>query len=1018
MHRVLTVRKWILALVGLLVLVGECHAAYFQGQTYLPSAPARTQKNLVSDYGAACNAQTGTKVVTITNPGSGLNALEVSTSTFQSGDTGKTILIPGAGAGGSVYAGTMTFVDATHATLSPNASTALSSSSQYITWGNDDTSAFLAFKAAFQGSTPVQLNLPGNCSYAGAGDPNRWMFDGIADVIVAGNGTATSAITSLTAGGTLFLGTRAQYADSNHSVRTDTANAGDSCIILKTTPAVTVSGVSNSLAATANFTGSISGATLTASSVTGTIVVGAYIGNANSNVSGYTSIVSQSTGTPGGAGTYVVSISQSVASQAFRTWPASFTATVDAAGVMTVSAVADGALAVGMFIYRELGNLGHPSSNSNPTTIKSQLTGSAGGTGTYQLSNAPLASQVSSLATPSGFIGNGAIRVVLNSTTGLSTGDTLFLTSLVGTGELPKRMNGLQWVKVVNGTQIDLFQRDFNGAYTSGGTGGGDRTSLFPVGAKVLMTGWNNQSYWATPYSQPTNPHWFEYKTVVSNNSGTHQVCFDTALANTYKANWPQMNTGSQFEMDPGGPATLYVYPTSWDATIVIKDLTIDAAYGQSYSQGRNITFQNTVMVGIHCPVPTQNETYSWINVDGTNCSIETDKIVGTWNIINSTARKITVQSSSFDTINVSGSTIRTWAGSPKRLNIDSTSFPCSGCTAGDNALQVGTAAYGASDESICTNCNISTGLFGTSVPGQQVDNPNLPWSMSGGVITIPNGYSWNGCCGESELQTRGLVPGHYFVWKGSGGGAGNPTVTAQSGRVSKVIDVTQDLDNTYVQTSDAGGFPTGLWTTVGLQVTPHPAPKLTVSFVGTPPNSALVFNGCPAQAPIFSCQNFTYTGGATGTSPGPSITLWGVLDTFTVTNNVPYTNTGALSWQPNQFNQWRVLKTDNTQVTFGTAPNGTFSINTKLPSSGGGGTRTLTASGATGTQTLDALTPPPTDAWFGVSTGPIFTANTPSDSPQVTIQFRTNQQLPFLLKRDLDPASNDNDPMWTNKAA
>jgi len=497
------------------------------------------------------------------------------------------------------------------------------------------------------------------------------------------------------------------------------------------------------------------------------------------------------------------------------------------------------------------------------------------------------------------------------------------------------------------------------------------------------MTGWNNQSYWAFPYSFPSNPHWFEFKTVISNNATTHQVCFDTVLANTYKSNWPQMNTGSQFEVDPGGPATLYVYPSSWDTTILFKDLTIDGTPGQSYSQGRNITFQDVTMVGIYCPVPTQNETYTWLRVDATNCQIETDKIVKTWNVTNSPIRKVTVQSSAIDTINISGSTLNQWAGSPKKLNIDSTTIA--------TTLQVGTAAYGASDESVCTNCNITTS-FGISVPSQPVLATNFPWSMSSGVITIPNGYSWDPQVTESEYQFRGLVPGHYFTWMGSGGGG----TVAQRGRIPKVVDVTQDVDNVYIQTSEAGGFPTGAWTTNGLSVAPHPAPKLTVSFVGSPPNTALAVNGCPAQAPIYSCQNFTYTGGASGTSPGFALTLWGVLDTFTVTNNVPYTNTGSLSWQLSQFNHWRILKTDLTQIDYGTSPNGQFAINTKLPSSCGSCTRTLTASGATNTQTGDTLSAPPTDAWFGGSSeGPIFSANTPSDSPQVTITLRTNQQLP-----------------------
>jgi hypothetical protein len=260
---------------------------------------------------------------------------------------------------------------------------------------------------------------------------------------------------------------------------------------------------------------------------------------------------------------------------------------------------------------------------------------------------------------------------------------------------------------------------------------------------------------------------------------------------------------------------------------------------------------------------------------------------------------------------------------------------------------------------------------------------------MSSGVITIPNAYSWNACCNESETQTRVFVPGSYFVWSGGGGGG----TVAQAGRIAKVVDVTQDIDNTYIQTTDAGGFPTGAWTTNGLSVFPHPAPKLTVSFSGSPPNSALAVNGCPAQAPIYSCMNFTYTGGAAGSSTEGFVSpMWGVIDTFTFTNNVPYTGGGSLGWTMTRFGNWQTLRSALTTATWGN----TNMVNTKLPSSCGSCTRTLTSAGATGTQAGDTIPTPNSDGWFGGTTnGPVFTANTPSDSPQVTVTLRTNQQLP-----------------------
>ena len=69
--------------------------------------------------------------------------------------------------------------------------------------------------------------------------------------------------------------------------------------------------------ATGSFTGSIATTTLTASAVTGTIIPGATL--AGTGVTAGTTIVSQLTGTTGGAGTYQVSSSQTVASTAMTT---------------------------------------------------------------------------------------------------------------------------------------------------------------------------------------------------------------------------------------------------------------------------------------------------------------------------------------------------------------------------------------------------------------------------------------------------------------------------------------------------------------------------------------------------------------------------------------------------------------------------------------------------------------------------------------------------------------------------
>jgi len=963
-------RRFLSALAALLI-TSSAYAAFGIFQTYAPSAPSRVQKNLVSDYGAVCDGQYASP--TITTNGTGNRNVFSSLSIFSSGDVGKTIAIGGVGAGGSTYTGTIaSFTNAQNIVVGSDISTPKTAQAADLVWATDATAAYTAFKAAYQGTTPVQLNLPGFCGITSA---QQFPFKGIGDLVVAGNGSATSGISSLAGG--MLLGGSGQFNDAFHSNRTDTINPGDSCITLKTPPAVTVTGIQPSFASTARFSASSSGTTMTVNSITsGTIVPGAIIGNATSNAGSFNTVQPYGTaGTTGvgGTGTYAMSASVSFALQATYTAPASYTGSIAAnTGVLTVTSVEDGVLAVGQVVYGGGSWNGTGASTSAPTNIVSQIAGTPGGAGTYQLSN----------RTTSGGSGKyqsqGNIRVSLNSTTGLTTGDTLFLNNIVGQGLLPQRSNGLFWIKVINGTDVDLFQMTFDGAYTSGGTGGGDRTALFPVGSKIMVGGWANQAYYGAPYSYPSNPHWFEYRTVVSVNSTTHQVCVDAPFANLYKDTWPQYNTGRNvFEVDQGGPATIYVLDPTWETTVEFKDLSLVTPNGQTTSNGRNITWRDAKMVGVHCAIPTQNVTHNWINVDASTCSIETDKIVGTWNITGGSIKKINVQSSSIDTINIDGTTMESWFGSPKKLNITNSTAT--------STIQVGTLAYGVSDESICTNC--TTPDFTRNTPVDQVDEASHPWSMSGGIITIPNAFSASGCCQYAETQTRLLVPGHYVAWQGGGGGG----TVAQAGRFFKVLDVTQDTVNTYVQTSEAGGFPTGAWTTNSLKIFPHPAPKLTVSFTGGSGNNALALNGCPAQAPMFSCQNFTYTGSATGGStPGYSPTIWGVLDTFTFTNNVPFTGGGALGWTVTRFANWQVLKTDLTTTTFGA----TNMINTKLPTPVGG-TRTLTPSGATGTQSLDSLTAPPTDAWFGGNGQPIFTANTPSDSPQVTMTLRTDQQLP-----------------------
>jgi len=92
--------------------------------------------------------------------------------------------------------------------------------------------------------------------------------------------------------------------------------------------------------ADASFTAAISGTTLTVSAVaSGTLAVGQTVLDAGGTILPGTTISSQSSGTPGGVGVYVVSQSQTVASESmFGVLPAGNTVTTDIDQIPTISA--------------------------------------------------------------------------------------------------------------------------------------------------------------------------------------------------------------------------------------------------------------------------------------------------------------------------------------------------------------------------------------------------------------------------------------------------------------------------------------------------------------------------------------------------------------------------------------------------------------------------------------------------------------------------------------------------------
>ena len=200
-----------------------------------------------------------------------------------------------------------------------------------------------AFRAAINSMPELSVTASGTSTLvvtAKAGFPIFTLATSDAKMTIAttagrvGVGTGTSLIGTypstagyFNAGG--FTAASSIVATNNYTQVLVTSTTGGSAVILVNVAATnfndllgpygTITGLKNGYRVTAiaydttlSFTGSIAGTVLTASSVTGTISVGE--GLSGSGVFPTTFVTGQLSGTPGGAGTYSVNISQAVGS--------------------------------------------------------------------------------------------------------------------------------------------------------------------------------------------------------------------------------------------------------------------------------------------------------------------------------------------------------------------------------------------------------------------------------------------------------------------------------------------------------------------------------------------------------------------------------------------------------------------------------------------------------------------------------------------------------------------------------
>lgn len=409
--------------------------------------------------------------------------------------------------------------------------------------------------------------------------------------------------------------------------------------------------------------------------------------------------------------------------------------------------------------------------------------------------------------------------------------------------------------------------------------------SRFPVGKWLMLGGLDTQGLWKAAYGFPPNQTFFEWRQVTAVDTVTGVITLDRPLRNTYLSTWPNYNQGSNFEADNGGPATIWAVGDTWNATVEYRGLTINQD-GQTYAPARNVTYRGVTFGGGHGGIPTQNETWSAINTSFANVNLEIDKLIGTMTMDGVTIKQIVFQSSSTDLFIMKNSTVTNRLdGGGKRTEITDSKL---------NNFGPGIWAYGGTnDATICTRCDIATFNFNFGI--YQNEKPTS-YSMSGGVISFPN----TAASGSAPAQ-RIFVPGTSIFWSAPG------YLTIG---MFRVLALTQDATNTYVQTSEKGGFPT-LASPIFYR-TPSSSQFTCDACTGDPALVATnIQSGATRLAPLGTYSRRSYAPTSPSKNLG-SIVVKGKLASLTINVTQAYTGAGSAILNPTgEFHNFAIKQSD-----------------------------------------------------------------------------------------------------------
>jgi hypothetical protein len=483
------------------------------------------------------------------------------------------------------------------------------------------------------------------------------------------------------------------------------------------------------------------------------------------------------------------------------------------------------------------------------------------------------------------------------------------------------------------------------------------QSSRFRVGQYVLLTGGDLQGS-----GYPPNPWVFEYALVTAIDPGTGLITLDAPLQYSYQSTWPAYQTGNRTTNSSGGPATLYALHQSWNTVLEYRGLTISGS-GQTYTNGRSVKFTDVTFDGCRSSgglSPTQNLRITLANVTML-CQMEVDKLVSNFDIEGGTFDQLLFQSSSINLFTMNNAAVATLNGTPKKAVITNSTI---------GTFIAGTLGFGRTAQVSCIACSIASFKY---PPGGVLDsNVDSKYTMSGGIITIPNSHG----------PMRWAVPGANAMFARYNGNL------FTQGMPFQVVDVTQDSNNTYVKTSLTAGFPSiPRDSSTGLSIYVHPAPKFTCASC-TGSDDAIDLSQASSSAPIYSYSKRTYTGNNLPFYTGQDLPIahtWGTIVSIKINVTTPYK--GTLS-----------ALTMNALGPYGAgaiAPDGSDTRYNPVINLKEAGQRVISPSSQTGARSGDSiLVPGP--LWFGNGVTPTIAADisgeSPSVWPTVTVEVTTDQ--------------------------